>query len=418
MEKLSRLDARRHKGIPLGTSPEIERIVEARWSIANGDTSTPIATLSHSALHSNIVAMQEWCDRHGVSLAPHAKTALSAELVGLQLEYGAWGLTAALPRQVALLWEFGATKVLLANEVTDPAAIRWLSSSLAEDSRRRLLLYADSLDSVTLVSEALRDLTDPQPLEILVELGYSGGRTGARSIADAIGVAEAVIRSPYLRLAGVAGYEGTISADRLPDALHEVDQFLDDLATLAIALAGRFEVTEPIVSAGGSLYFDRVVRAFDRLGPSIGARVVLRSGCYLIHDHGLYARGTPSNQGVADAPILTPALSVWTRIVSMPESGLALLDAGRRDVSHDAGLPTPLERVRNGQRLGLSGAGVSVSGLSDQHAFLRYPLGLDFELGDMIRLGISHPCTTLDHWRALLVINDDDEVIAAITTEF
>ena len=47
-----------------------------------------------------------------------------------------------------------------------------------------------------------------------------------------------------------------------------------------------------------------------------------------------------------------PALEVWARVVSRPEPGLVLLDAGRRDVSHDAGLPVPLAWSRPTTRAG------------------------------------------------------------------
>src|SRR5207248_801643 len=158
-------------------------------------------------------------------------------------------------------------------------------------------------------------------------------------------------------------------------------------------------VERPIVSAGGSLFFDRVVAVLGSWARQSGAEVVLRSGCYLIHDHGLYATGTPAASGIEDAPALTAALSVWARVISQPEPGLALLDAGRRDLSHDSGLPVPLQRVRDGVSTELGGGEITVVALSDQHAFMRYPNELDMRVGDLVRLGISHPCTTLDRHR-------------------
>jgi D-serine deaminase-like pyridoxal phosphate-dependent protein len=142
---------------------------------------------------------------------------------------------------------------------------------------------------------------------------------------------------------------------------------------------------------------------------------VLRSGCYLVHDHGMYAHGTPAADGVPDAPRFAAALHVWARVVSTPEPALALVDAGRRDLSHDAGLPVPLERIRDGDRLPLAGA--VVDALSDQHAFVRHP-GLDLRPGDLVRLGISHPCTTLDRHRALYLVDGDDRVVGVTRTNF
>ena len=117
-------------------------------------------------------------------------------------------------------------------------------------------------------------------------------------------------------------------------------------------LAGLFETDSIIVTAGGSTYFDAVA---DELAiGSVGGkpvRTVMRSGCYLTHDVGLYAETSP----LRDA--LRPALEVWAQVVSRPEPDLALLTMGRRDVSFDQGMPVPL---------GLSDS--AVTKLNDQHA--------------------------------------------------
>jgi D-serine dehydratase len=199
-----------------------------------------------------------------------------------------------------------------------------------------------------------------------------------------------------------------------------VDDYLHRMHELVTQLieSETLDPAEAIVTAGGSLFFDRVVAQLLPVCSESGLRLVLRSGCYLIHDHGLYADGTPSSNAVPDAPVFRPALSVWARVVSVPEGGLALLDAGRRDLSHDAGLPVPLQRHRNADVIDLAAAGARVSALSDQHTFVQYPAGLDLIEGDLVRLGISHPCTTLDRWRSLLLVDDDNHVTGAVSTAF
>jgi D-serine deaminase-like pyridoxal phosphate-dependent protein len=105
---------------------------------------------------------------------------------------------------------------------------------------------------------------------------------GCRSVTEALDVARAVDASPRLRLAGVEGFEG------LAPEVPAVDAFLDDLAATLAALedAGLLG-PDALVSAGGSAYFDRVVERFA------GRRLVLRGGCYLTHDDGIYARDSP-----------------------------------------------------------------------------------------------------------------------------
>jgi len=104
-------------------------------------------------------------------------------------------------------------------------------------------------------------------------------------------------------------------------------------------------------------------------------------------------------------------------VVSRPEPGLALLNAGRRDVSHDAGLPMPLRgHSADGVHVDLSTA--TVTALSDQHAFLQVPPDNPLAVGDLVGLGISHPCTTLDRWRLLLLVDDDYDVVGSARTYF
>lgn len=408
-----RIDGLEFKGLPLGETYDPAALGELAWTVSHGDTATPVATLSRPALTANAEAMRQWCATHGVELAPHAKTTMSSEIIDLQLAAGAWGMTAALPRQVGVVWGFGVHKVILANEVSDPAAISWLGSQLADD--RTVYVYADTIEGVGILHDALEDA--PRKLPVLVELGYSGGRTGARSVADALEVADAVIASDRLELAGVALFEGALGgAQRVPHKLAAVDAFLAELGELARALAGSFETAEPVITAGGSLYFDRVAAVLGPVARELDARLVIRSGCYLVHDHGMYEGGTPYATGVLDAPNFRAALSVWSRVVSAPESGLALLDAGRRDVSYDDDLPIPLERWRGGEALELRGA-ATIPALSDQHAFLEHP-GLDIRAGDLVRLGVSHPCTTFDRWRLMLVTDDDHVVVDGLRTDF
>jgi D-serine deaminase-like pyridoxal phosphate-dependent protein len=410
-------DGTRFKGLPLGGDWALDDIPGLGWQVARGDTATPVATVSMDAVRANAATMRDWCAAHGVSLAPHAKTTLSPELIQVQREHDVWALTAALPRQVELLWQQGMPRVILANEVTDPAAIRWLGSRLAEEESLELFLYADSAANVAILDSAMQDVAGTRPLDVLIELGHEGGRSGARSVAEAVAVAEAVIAAPRLRLAGIALFEGTLGAHRTDETVARVDDFLEHLADLLAALSGRFEHPEPLVTAGGSHFFDRVVAVLSEPAREHGARLVLRSGCYLVHDHGIYGTGTPSATGVRDAPTFRAALNVWARVISCPEPGLALLDAGRRDVSFDAGFPIPLERSRGDDRLDLEHA-ARIDALGDQHAFLRFERHVDVVPGDLIRLGISHPCSTFDRWNLMLVVDAGDTVVGTIRTEF
>jgi D-serine dehydratase len=104
----------------------------------------------------------------------------------------------------------------------------------------------------------------------------------------------------------------------------------------------------------------------------------------------------------------------------MPEPGLAVLGAGKRDVSTDMGLPVPLVVSPAGTHTTHPApAHWQIDALNDQHAYLR--LGGDaagLQVGDRVALGISHPCATFDRWRWLAVVDNDLTVVDALTTCF
>ena len=389
-------------------------LARTRPAVHAAGFSYPVLTLRESALAGNLAAMAAYCARAGVELAPHGKTAMSPELAARQLASGAWGITVATIGQLRAYRAFGFPRLLMANELVDETGIAWLAGELAADPGFAAYCYVDSTDGVAILDRVLTARPAGRRLPVLVEIGL--GRTGCRTDDEALAVAKAAAATGTLTVAGVAGYEGTIGGTGAR-ALDTVAAFCRRLANLATATAGGD--SEFIVTAGGSVYFDAVARELTAgvSGFPAGMTVVLRSGGYLFHDHGLYQAATPAARGVAGAPVFRPALELWAQVLSRPEPGLALLGAGRRDAGFDAGLPVPLRaRRRDGAAADLTGA--EVTGLNDQHAYLRLDPGTALAPGDLVCLGISHPCTTLDKWRVIPVLDEQDRVIDAVHTFF
>ncbi len=365
------------------------------------DLGTPLMTLDAGALEHNLHAMARWCAAAGVDLAPHGKTTMAPALWQRQLAAGARGITLANLAQLRVARAFGVRRVHLANAVLDAHGLRWIATELDRDPAFSLTCWVDSVRAVELMARAL-DGVPGRPLDVCVELGGAGGRTGARTVHEALAVAQAVRATPVLRLVGASGYEGALAHDASPESVAVVEAYLRRLAELhdrlrdANLLDAADTTGDTVVTAGGSAFFDVVARV---LAPVTGAgtRVLLRSGAYLIHDDGLY-RGTSPSARVPGAPRLRAAMHGWAQVISRPEPGLALLDGGRRDLPYDQDLPEP-QLVRG--RGALEGA--RVSALNDQHAFLR---GGDVAVGDVVRLGLSHPCTAFDKWSLIPVIDD------------
>jgi D-serine dehydratase len=370
----------------------------------------PVAALNLDAVRHNIVEMDAYCDRMSVLLAPHAKTTMVREVLALQTTMrSTWGLTVADAVQARLADEVDAPRILIANQLVEHDDIAWVADRIA--GGRTIMSLVDSVEGVHLLDAALTGAwrggwTAPRH-PVLLEVGYPGGRCGTRTWDDVQAVADAVISSQWLTLRGVSGFEGLLGASGDRDDLDRVDAYLRRLGRVATRLAEIWGVSGPesILSAGGSSYFDRVVTACRPVVGRTGGRLLLRSGCYAVHDHGLYARTFPGTR-TEGGPALRAATAVWARVQSRPDGGRAVAAVGRRHLPHDAGFPAPLEiRYRDGIP-GPCPPESRVVALSDQHLHLDVPPEADLRVGDVVPLGISHPCGLFDRWRSLAVVDD------------
>lgn len=405
----------RFKGLPPDADGlTVGELAAQRRDLFTGGFTTPVLALSAERLEHNLALMETYADRHGLAFAPHGKTSMAPQLFRRQTERGAWGITLAVPHQVRVARAFGVARVFLANELVDPAALRWIAAELAADPDFRFVCYVDSVRGVELMGEALAGAA--RPVDVVVELAAGeGARTGARTEAECAAVADAVAAVPALRLVGVAGYEGEV-----PRATPErVRAWLRRLVALAVDFdkAGRFSgVDEVVVSAGGSAWFDAVADVFAEIpGLSVPVLKLLRSGAYVSHDDGHYRELTPFNR-VPEEGALEPAFRLWTQVVSRPSTEQAFVNAGKRDAAYDLDLPLPQVVRRDGAER--PATGVEVTALSDQHAWLRTGPEADLEVGDWLALGLSHPCTSFDKWQLIPLVEADGTVVDYIRTFF
>ncbi|BCW38311.1 alanine racemase [Arthrobacter sp. StoSoilA2] len=413
----------RHKAVPATANG----ITHAEFLAAKhtlGDLQTPLLTLDNTAIQANADRLADWCKEHGVLLAPHGKTTMAPQLWTEQLNRGAWGITLANFAQLRVAREFGVANLQLANSLTDPHAIEWVAANATAEAP--ILSWVDSVETVEVLNRVLTG--SDAVLDVLVELGAHGGRTGARGVDAAMQVARAISASPNLRLVGVSGYEGSLAHTADDAGLGAVRGYLTDMRLLheELLAGGLYGSSEVIITAGGSAYFDDVVTILSPAistgaetgGPSVD--LMIRSGAYIIHDDGFY-RGISPFSREGDQPFHA-AMHGWARVVSQTEPGLAILDAGKRDLPFDEGLPEPqfIGPVLGGAMEPLVGA--EITSVNDQHSFMTFDAKTTtVRPGDVIRLGLSHPCTAFDKWTVIPVLADtnrDQTVVDLIHTFF
>ncbi|WP_406473934.1 amino acid deaminase [Streptomyces sp. NBC_01615] len=405
----------RFKGLPLDAEGlTVGELAAQRRNLFTDGFTTPVLALSAERLTHNLELMETYAARHGLAFAPHGKTSMAPQLFWKQIEHGAWGITLAVPHQVRVARRFGIDRIFLANELVDTAALRWIAAELTADENFRFICYVDSVRGVELMDAALRGTS--RPVDVVVELAAGeGARTGVRTEAECAAVADTVAGAETLRLVGVAGYEGEVPG-ATPERVHD---WLRRLTSLAADFdkAGRFTgLEEIVVSAGGSAWFDAVADVFAEI-PELSLPVLklLRSGAYVSHDDGHYRKLTPFTR-VPEEGALHPAFRLWAQVVSRPSPEQAFANAGKRDAAYDLDLPFAQVVRREGAER--PATGITVTGLSDQHAWIGTTEEADLQVGDWLGMGLSHPCTSFDKWQLISVAEADGTVVDYIRTFF
>lgn len=400
-------------------SGEATQLQSKGWSLLHGEIALPVATLDWQRLEQNLAWMARFAADSGALLAPHGKTSMSPALFQAQLAAGAWALTLATVPQCSVAIAAGCRRIVLANPLVgwfeQQQVKQWLAAGI------EFYCLIDDIAQLPVLAAAFADVAVQTPLNLWLELGVAGGRAGVRSKKAAVELAQALLAYRQLRLCGVHFYEGVAKGGTAA-----VCSFIADCVDTATLLqqAGLLQsapsLDKPVLSGAGSALYDLVV---SQTRSASTFQLVLRPGCYALHDSGIYQQAqqqvlSRSAQACLIPGALYDALTVWAYVLSRPEPELAVVGLGKRDVAFDAGLPQLEQQYRYGQRLALSTDGYVSVKIMDQHLLLQVPATADLRVGDMLAFRTSHPCLTLDKWRQLAVLDSDFYIRRLLSTEF
>ena len=419
----------RFKGIPSGQGPFLLKDIHRQgWNLLKEDMELPLAVLKETALTNNSQWMREFIRLSQAEICPHGKTTMSPQLFHQQLQDGAWGLTIATVGQLKICRAFGVPRVLMANQLVGASAIRWVFDVLHEDPAFDFYCLVDSVEGVKMLARQAQAHPIERPLQVLLEIGIPQGRTGCRNLESVLQVGRAIQKNnSHLHLRGIEGFEGLLTA-KDPATLHlRLHDFLQKMIEAAQRCDQEklFAPGNILLTAGGSAYYDIVTEQFGAVQLSQPVQIITRSGCYLTHDSGMYqSHFTAMKERSAVVQKLKgglqAALEVWAYVQSRPEAGLVILNFGKRDCSHDAGMPLAHHWFSRGQHKAPQPLpeGHRIEALNDQHAYLHVPENSPLQVGDMVASGISHPCTTFDKWQLIPVVDANYRIISAIKTYF
>lgn len=415
------------KGLPNdGAGVLLGDVSTKQWNLLQEQLPVPCAVIRRSALKHNLEWMRNFIQEENVLIAPHGKTTMAPQLFDWQLAAGAWGITVATVQQLKVCRHFGVQRILLANQLVGAEDVCYLARELAADSAFEFYCIVDSVAGAERLQRLLQQSEEDTVLRVLLEIGVKGGRSGCRTMEHALAVAQHITTQPRLALHGVECYEGIIASGDTQGDERRVRELLALVAGVyqrCVSLRLFSNPREVLLSAGGSAYFDVVAPILGQTDRK-SVKAILRSGCYLTHDNAFYERHFQNilvrtdKQHIKNG--LRAALEVWAYVQSLPEPGLAILTVGKRDISHDIDLPvvTKWFRPRQMEKPHKAESDMEIVALNDQHAYLNFSGKTDLKVGDMMGLGISHPCTTFDKWQLLWLVDDDYTVIEGIRTFF
>lgn len=397
-------------------------LLETGWDLLAEKVSFPIAVIKESALRSNAKWMQDFSDSSSVKLAPHGKTTMAIDLFKLQLEQGCWGISLATVPQVINAVQHGIKRIILANQLVGHYHMELMAELLATNDLS-FYCFVDSVENLHALGRYFS--TANVRLNILIEVGVPNGRCGLRDMDKIEALISCTNEYPDLCLSGISFYEGVISGN---NAENEIKAFVATIGVLVGRLKqdNKFDSQEVIVTGAGSAWYDIVATELvkQKSVQQEDYTVVIRPGCYLIHDTGIYQEAQASvlerSQLACDINgDLISSLMLWAYVHSVPEPGLAIIGLGKRDVAFDAGLPTPEYFYRPGTANPIKTSSAwQVVKIMDQHCMLTIDDEASILPGDLVCFSSSHPCLTMDKWRNIGIMDDNYVVNRTIKTYF
>lgn len=328
------------------------------------------------AVNRNIEKMAEFFSGLECKLRPHAKTHKLPWIAHRQIRAGAIGITCAKLQDAKGFIEAGIGSILIANQVVGEAKIRQLVdlSHLAH-----VIVCIDDFNNAKELSLAAKK--GGGKLDVLVEVNVGINRCGILPGAPTLEFVKRIRALAGLSFQGLMGYEGGLfNMDEKEKTAICQKRNASLVATKELLEKSGFAV--PVVSAGGSNTY--------RISGGCPGITDIQPGSYVTMDDWNAKHGIDFEQ----------AITVLATVVSRPEQGRAIIDAGLKAISTDHGLPRII-RHRD----------LQIEALNEEHGKISITdTGADIAIGDKIELVPSHGCTTIPLYDRYIAMKDGQPI--------
>jgi 3-hydroxy-D-aspartate aldolase len=354
------------------------------------DVDTPALLVDLDSFERNLRHMAQQVATAAAALRPHSKTHKCPAIALQQIALGAVGVCCQKVSEAEAMVDGGVHDVLISNEIVGSQKI---SRLMALARRARITVCVDDRENIAALSEATQ--AGNGTLDVYVEINVGANRCGVAPGEPALELARQVAGAPGLRFAGLQAYYGSAQHFRTGKERRDAIGGAVLQATQTRDLIRRFGIECPFVSGAGTGTYS--------LEASSGVYNELQPGSYVFMDAD-YAR----NRADDGSPVseFKHSLFVYTTVMSHTTRNRAVVDAGMKALSIDAGMPAVW---------GVEGT--EYIGASDEHGTLTLSdTAKPIHLGDKLRLIPGHcdPTVNMHDW-FVGIRNDRVEALWPIT---
>lgn len=349
---------------------------------------TPQVIVHEQQLNLNIQNMAEFGKEYSLRLRPHFKTHKTAEILQLQLNYGAVGVTVAKIGEAeeivsSALFQDRRLSILIAYPIVSELNFQRI---LQLQKRADIILMVDHLDQArALNSFAERNKTS---FPIMVKINSGLNRCGLEpdngAVVSFIRELLSYHQLVFLGLMTHAGHAyGAGSASELQRIGREEAEVL---LSLQKELQEELGLSNIEISVGST--------PTARISGAVSGVTELRPGNYVFYDR--------TQVGLGIATYAHCALRVASRIVSQPAANRWIIDAGSKTLTLDQGAHG--QKGVEGYGYVVGEPGLTITRLSEEHGVLEGDPATSLKIGDIIEIIPNHACPIVNLTDELFVL--------------
>lgn len=350
------------------------------------DLDTPALLIDREIMMKNIEWMQNFANRHHVSLRPHTKTHKMPYIAKLQLEAGAGGIAVAKVGEAEVMAENGMKDIFIANEIVGKQKLERICD-LQKDAVISFGIDSPEQAAAAETVFAARNLI----ANVLIEIEVGENRSGIIEDQDFLVLLDSIRDCPHVHFKGIFSHDGNSYEAKDREELHAIARTAQARTIRFAEIAREYGMECETVSYGATPTLMNEVEILEGI-------TELRPGTYVLMD---------ASQGNAVGSLEYCAATVLAAVMSRPTAERVILDVGAKGLTmqeRTVGICATL-----GKGTIMDFPGTYIDSVFDEHAIIynstfRYAV----QIGDKVRIIPVHICPVCNLYESAWLISGDE----------